>query len=60
VIGGGGGSLAASDSAQNQRIQILQSFPSSATVWTVVGVVDNTLTGMETATATATAVCVNP
>jgi hypothetical protein len=39
---------------------MLESYASSSTVWTVVGVVTTSMTGGSTAHATAYAICGNP
>ena len=57
VIVGGGGQVT---TTQAGRAALLESYPSSSTVWTVVGVVTTSMTGGNTARATAYAVCGNP
>jgi hypothetical protein len=39
---------------------MLESYPSSSTVWTVLGIITTTMTGGATASATAYAICGNP
>jgi hypothetical protein len=39
---------------------MIESYPSSATVWTVVGIITTAMTGGNTAAATAYAICGNP
>jgi hypothetical protein len=58
VVLGGGGQITAT--AQRERTAMLESYASSSTVWTVVGVVTVTMTGSNTARATAYAICGNP
>jgi hypothetical protein len=58
VVLGGGGQV--TSTGQRERTALLESYPSSSTVWTVVGVVTTAMTGANTAHATAYAVCGNP
>jgi hypothetical protein len=54
---GGGGSLDVSSAPQASRVALYASYPSSATQWTVVGMVITSLNGGTSATATAYAIC---
>jgi hypothetical protein len=44
---------------QQERTALLESYASSATVWTVVGIVTNSMFSGNTARATAYAICGN-
>jgi hypothetical protein len=50
VVGGIGG-------AAIQSVQLIESFPSSSTIWTAEGVVNTTMTGGNKMTVTAYVVC---
>jgi predicted flavoprotein YhiN len=58
VVLGGGGQVNAT--AQRERTSMLESYASSSTVWTVLGIVTVNMTGSNTAHATAYALCGNP
>jgi hypothetical protein len=58
VLLGGGGQV--TSGAQRERTSMLESYASSSTVWTVVGIVTVTMTGGNNAHATAYAICGNP
>jgi hypothetical protein len=53
---GGGGTVTTSDLSAS-KVQMLSSYPSSATVWTVIGVVNTALSGGKNMSVTAYAIC---
>ena len=52
-----GGGARVTAPGQTQRVVLAQSYPSSATVWTAVGVVITTMTGGNTMSVQAFALC---
>ena len=57
VLGGGGRVTATGGASQLAKVAVLKSYPSSANVWTITGIVDANLTGGNSAQATAYALC---
>jgi len=57
VLLGGGGRLTTSVASERMYTAIVESYPSSTTVWTVVGIVTKNLSNGSTARATAYALC---
>jgi hypothetical protein len=55
VLLGGGGRVTTNDTAR--KVSIQESYPSSTTTWTVVGVVQTTLAFGRTMTVTPYAIC---
>ena len=58
VLMGGGGQVTATGGAQPNRVQIISSYPSSSTVFTVIGVINTTLAAVaDRMTVTPYVVC---
>ena len=53
----GGGGQTSTTGGQNDRVRLVSSYPSSSTVWTVVGIVDTSLSGGNRMTVTPYVVC---
>jgi hypothetical protein len=57
VLLGGGGRVTTSVAGERKYIAVVESYPSSTTVWTVTGIVNKNLSNGATARATAYAHC---